>query len=222
MKVGAIHMTTMAVEPIREAFRELAPHVELVHFMDTGLLTLLTEEGVTPILRRRIIHLIELAEESGVGCIQLTGSAFNPMIKSLQPLFHTKIFRSDEAMLDEALSYEKICLVSTAKVSVEALSGYLKDKKPSIQIESVVNEEALKLLLEWKQEAHDNLMIDIVENIKMDVDVIVLTQYSLAHIAARARTVIPILSAPQASASKCAEYLALMATQDPQSVAEEF
>ena len=208
MRVGIVHATTMALVPIQEAFREVEPDLELVNIMDTGLLNLLRQEGqITPVVQRRLVRLIELAEESDVGCILLTGSIFNPLANQLQPLFNAKIFRSDEAMLDKALSYASLCLATTEPKSAEALAGYIKEKKPSVRVESVANPEAFQLLLKGKQEAHDKLAIEMLENIKFDVDAIVLTQYSLAHLVGRARTSIPILSGPQAAARRCVQYL---------------
>ncbi len=58
-------------------FRLVAPNIELLHFMDTSLLSLMEKSGkLTPEIIRRFSALVNLAYDSDVSCIQLTYSAF--------------------------------------------------------------------------------------------------------------------------------------------------
>lgn len=207
MKVGFIHATTTAVEPINAAFRDICPDVERYHFMDTGLLTMLEQAGeLTPEIIRRFSRLVDLAAETEVDIIQLTCSAFNDLTAILQPLHRAKLFRSDEAMLDEALEYERIGLVSTVRETPIALSNYLRTKNPDVHIESIVEPGLIKYLFEGKQEIHDQKVGDMVREIEGKVDVIVLSQYSMEHVAEQIESSVPILTAPRASAKRCLEY----------------
>ncbi len=207
MKVGAVHNTTMAVAPIQAAFLEEAPDVELMHIMDTPLIDFFMKEGrATAAVARRLIRLIEIAEEAGAGCVLLTASIFNPIVDQLQPLFNAKIFRPAEAMLDAALAYDNICLATTVAQSAEALAVYLRDKKPSMRMQVAVAEGAFDHVRKGEQEAHDEIVLEMLKNIN-DVDAIVLTQYSLSHFVGNVPTSIPLLCGPQWAAKRCVKYL---------------
>jgi hypothetical protein len=208
MKIALIHATTTALEPIERAFREEAPDVELFHFMDTGLLSMMEESGsLTPEIVRRFSLLVNLAAQSEVDCIQRTCSAFNNVTGILQPLYPVKLFRSDEAMLDEALAYERIGLISTVRETPIALLSYLREKKPNVWVESLVEPGIIHLLFQGKKEEHDKRVREMVYQMDGKVDVIVLSQYSMEHIANQVNPSVPILTAPRMTAKRCLAYL---------------
>jgi glutamate racemase len=213
MKIGLIHATTTALNPIVNAFQEEANHVELLHFMDTGLLPMIEKSGsLTPEIIRRFSLLVNFAGESNVDCIQLSCSAFNNVTKILQPLYPMKLFRSDEAVLDEALEYERIGLISTVKETPIALMSYLKEKNPDVQVESIVEPGLIHFLIKGDKELHDKRVREMIQQLEGKVDVIVLSQYSMEHIAAQVHSTIPILTAPRASAKRCVSYLRTLST----------
>jgi glutamate racemase len=209
MKVACIHATTTALNPIEKAFRNaIGDEVELLHFMDTGLLPMMEKSnGLTPEIKRRFSLLLNLAVQSDVDCIQLTCSAFNNVTKILQPLYPVKLFRSDEAMLDEALKYERIGLISTVSATPIALESYLKEKNPNVQVTSMVEPGLIHLLFQGKIEQHDKKIQEMVNLLDGNVDVIVLSQYSMEHVAEQVTTSVPILTAPKGSADRCISYL---------------
>ncbi|WP_042351042.1 aspartate/glutamate racemase family protein [Bacillus massiliigorillae] len=208
MKVGCVHATTTALKPIEKAFHKEAPDVELLHFMDTGLLEMLEQSGsLTADITRRFSLLINLASQSNVDAIQLTCSAFNTLTDILQPLYNVKLFRSDEAMLDSALAYKRIGLVSTVRETPIALSHYLKGKNPDIIIDSQVDAGIIHLLFQGQQAEHDEKVRKMIHDLDGKVDVIVLSQYSMEHVADQVKTTVPLLTAPGASAKKCIEYI---------------
>jgi glutamate racemase len=208
MKIGLIHATTTALKPIEKAFHKEAPDVQLLHFMDTGLLSMIESSGsLTPEIIRRFSLLINLAIQSEVDCILLTCSAFNNVTDILQPLYPVKLFRSDEAMLDEALTYERVGLISTFRETPIALLSYITEKKPGISVESLVEPGLIHLLSQGKEDEHDERIRKMVHQVEAKVDVIVLSQYSMAHIADQLNTTVPILTAPRASAQRCLDYL---------------
>ncbi|KJS22028.1 MAG: hypothetical protein VR72_08055 [Clostridiaceae bacterium BRH_c20a] len=207
MRVALIHATTTAVQPIEKAFLEMAPEVELLHFMDTGLLPMIQSSGgLTPEIINRFSRLLNLAADSNIKCIQLTCSAFNEVTDILQPLYNVKLFRSDEAMLDGALIYNKIGLVSTVKETPIALTSYLKRKKPDIEVEALVNTDAIKLLFKGEVDRHDQMVKEMIGGLENRVEAIILSQYSMAHIK-DIQCKVPILTGPKASAQRCLEYM---------------
>ncbi|MRG84911.1 aspartate/glutamate racemase family protein [Salinibacillus xinjiangensis] len=208
MKVGLIHALTSSVPPIEKAFYEIAPEVELVHVMDTELLSMIKREQTqSPQIIRRFSKLIHLVTESKVDCIQFTCSAFNNLTTIFQPMSEVRLFRSDEAMLDVALQYERIGLISTVEETPPVLIHYLRQRKPSIEIQTMVNTEGLQALNRGDQDNHDELVLDMMKQLEPEVDAIVLSQYSLSHLATKVESSIPILTGPKESAKRCLRYL---------------
>ncbi|OLO39272.1 hypothetical protein BTR23_09505 [Alkalihalophilus pseudofirmus] len=208
MRVALVHAMTGSVQPIEEAFRKVAPNITLLHFMDTGLLDMLKKHGeITPNIIRRFSQLLSLAIEAEVDVIQLTCSAFNDLTSILQPLYNKKIFRSDEAMLDEALNYNLIGVISTVNATPIALRNYLFEKKSNVQVNALVNENALELLQKGNNTGHDQIIKEMIRNLEKKVEVIVLSQYSMAHVANQVNVSVPILTGPFLTAKRCKEYL---------------
>ena len=208
MKIALISATIASLHPIEKAFYEEAPNIELVHVMDTELLSMIEETGtLTPDIIRRFSLLLNLAVSSKIDAIQLTCSAFNNVTRILQPLYPVKLFRSDEAMLDEALSYEQIGLVSTVRETPIALISYLKEKKPNVKVQSVVDPGVIHLLNQGNKKEHDERVVEMINQMDGKVDVIVLSQYSMAHVADQVTCSVPLLTAPNAAAKRCFTYL---------------
>jgi Asp/Glu/hydantoin racemase len=208
MRIALVHAMTESVQPIEEAFRRVAPNVTLLHFMDTGLLYMLEDHGeITPAVSRRFSRLLNSAIDSNVDLIQLTCSAFNNLANVLQPLYEVKIFRSDEAMLDEALRYKRIGLISTVQATPIALKDYLYEKSSKIHVESLVNRDALHFLKQGKKMEHDRFIQGMIREMEDKVDVIVLSQYSMAHVADLVECSVPILTGTALTAKRCMDYL---------------
>lgn len=166
-----------------------------------------SEKSITPQIIRRFSRLVESAAESDADCIQLTCSAFNELTSVLRPLSDVKIFRSDEAMLDTALNYERIGIVSTVNETPPVLINYLREKKKSVNVQTLINTEALQRLFHGNQEAHDKLVTNMVYELEGETEVIILSQYSQAHIAEQLSVSVPVLTGPDASVKRCLEYM---------------
>lgn len=208
MKIALISATKVSLNPIERAFQPYMDEVETFHLLDSSLLPLLKkEQKITPKIIHRFTKLIDLAIHANVDIVQLTCSAFNDVTSILQPLYDVKLFRSDEAMLDQALQYEKVGLVSTVYETPIVLGNYLRSKNPNIIIESVVSDGAIHLINEGKMEKHDQRVRKMVDEMSDKVDVIVLSQYSIAHVKNQVDSPIPVLNAPEATVERCIKYL---------------
>lgn len=208
MKIGLIHALTASVGPIEKAFNEVAPEVELAHVMDTELLTMMKrDKTLSPEIIHRFSKAVHLASEADVDCIQLTCSAFNDITAILQPMSAVKLFRSDEAVLDLALHYDRIGLIATVEETPPVLMNYLRQKKKGVQVETMVNTNALQALGKGDQKGHDKLVMDMMETLESKVDVIVLPQYSLSNIPKKIPCSVPVLTGPKESARRCISHL---------------
>lgn len=208
MKLALISATKASINPIERALQEEAPNIEFVHLLDTGLLSMLEKEGALTLdIIRRFSSLLDIAVSSDIGAIQFTCSAFNDLTQFLQPQYNVKLFRSDEAMLDEALKYKRIGIVSTVKETPPVLTNYLQKKNKHVQIDTMVEPGLLHLLYQGKKEQHDARVKEMIYQMNDTVDVVVLAQYSMAHVAKEVSCSVPVLTAPQAAAKRCHHYL---------------
>lgn len=208
MKIALLSATSVSLEPIETSFRKIAPDVEYFHLLDTSLLPMLKEEGgITSSIIQRFVKLIDLAQLAQSDAVLFTCSAFNNIANKLQPLYDMRLYRSDEAMLNRASKYKKVGFVSTVEETPIALASYLKQLNPNIHIESVVDDGVIHLLNKGKKEEHDERVIKMIDDIKDQVDVIVLSQYSIAHVRSQVSVDVPILTAPDASVQLCIDDL---------------
>lgn len=196
MKVALISATKNSIKPIEKAFEKYAPDIEYFHLLDSDLLNMMEKAGfLTNEMVDRFIDLCRLAVKSKADVIQLTCSAFNDVVDVLKPIFHIPILRSDQAMLDKALNYNKVGLVSTVKETPIALTNYLKRRNPDIEIFSEVDDGAIHLLSYGKRNEHDSRVLSMINELQDKVDVIVLSQYSMEHVAKQIDTKLPVLTA---------------------------
>ena len=215
MKLAILSATKVSIEPIEYAFLQIDPNIEFFHLLDTSLLPMLkSEKGITPKIIQRFTKLIDLAVSADAKAVLFTCSAFNDITMILQPLYEIKLFRSDEAMLTQATKYQKIGLVSTVAETSLVLEAYLKKLKPEIKIESAADDGIIHLLERGKKEEHDERVRKMINQLKGKVEVIILSQYSIAHVKEQVSLDIPILTAPAASAKQCVEYLRKLADNE--------
>lgn len=201
MKIALLSATTASIKPIENAIDKIDSSIKYYHLLDSSLLPMLKEEGkITQRIIQRFIKLINLAQStSGTKAVLFTCSAFNNIADLLQPIYNIKLYRSDEGMIKEASKYEKVGIISTVSETPEVLISYLKELNPHIHIKTKVKEGLLKFIELNKNDIHDNEIIKIVNEIQNEVDVVLLSQYSMAHVKQQLNINKPILTAPDMS-----------------------
>lgn len=102
-RVGVIHATPAAMEPVQAAFARQLPAVIALNFLDEGLLDGLNQAGrITPALIRRLASLIGQADSAGVAVILTTCSAYSPVMDQMRPLAAAPIITIDGILFEEA------------------------------------------------------------------------------------------------------------------------
>lgn len=207
VKIGLVHATLNSLQPIVDAFRELAPEVKLLHFVDEGLIDELNETGqITQAMVRRLMRLAENAEESGVDGILLTCSSFSPYIKDLRPLFKTPLLSADISMLEEAVDKaEHIGVIATVAAAGPTTASLIheiaKEQGKEVQVETAVITEAFALLQAGDRQGHDELIQRHVREMAERTELIVLAQMSMTRALQGMPPVsVPVLTSPEISA----------------------
>ncbi|GGE42234.1 hypothetical protein GCM10011391_21290 [Pullulanibacillus camelliae] len=205
-RIGLVHATLNAVEPMNAAFRKYAPNVECLNFLDEGLIKALNETGqITPEMIQRLEDLVHKAEASGVDGVLLTCSSFTPQARLVQSKFDMPVLSVDLAMLEQAVEMgHYIGLIATVAAagptSEKILIELAEEKGKEISVVTEVVTEAFKALNQGNTAQHDALIQDKIAELSGHCDVIVLAQISMIRALEADRAYPkPVLTSPEIS-----------------------
>ncbi|RKD76285.1 hypothetical protein ATL39_0500 [Sinobaca qinghaiensis] len=201
MKVVCVHALKSSLQPIEDAFQAASEETELHHLMDTTLLSLLKkEQTLSSTILYRFVEFCRRAEEEEADVILLTCSAFNEARDLIQPLTTVPVLRSDEGVMTQVARYQRVGLIATVNETPPPLERYLTSLAPDVDIRTKVDTEAMACLARGDKAGHDERIQQMVQQVQGEVDVIVLSQYSMAHTAGTVPAGnTPVLTAPEAS-----------------------
>lgn len=204
-RIGLIHATLNAVQPMIDAFQRYEPAVTALNFLDEGLLLAVNEQGgVTPEIVRRFMRLIEKAEEAKADGILLSCTVFSPYVPLLRQIFSVPIVTVDGAMLEQAVNMGGrigvIATVATAgPTTAKQIQEIARQQGKNVQVNVTVCPEAFTKL-QIDPLAHDQSIREIALNLAAKADVIVLAQISMARAVACMEDIqVPVLTSPQSS-----------------------
>ena len=181
--VGLIHATPLAIPPVREAFGRLWPEVELVNILDEGLLVVLEANGsLGPRAVDRMTRVIGLIRDTGVGVIQLSCSAYSPLVPTLRQLADVPVLAIDDVLIETAVRRgRRIGVISTQVITAKSIQSTADRVGKTIDLTSVFFRDAFEALARGDGEAHDRLLRAQIEKLA-DQDVIVLAQASMTRV----------------------------------------
>ena len=197
LKIGLIHATLVAVQPMVTAFRERAPAVTLLHFLDEGLLPLVNREGLTPHAIGELERLVERAVASDVAGILLTCSAYSPVVPAIQARCPVPILSADDAMLRAALALgSRLGVIATVEAAGPTTAALLKELAAEtgqpLTLDVRVVPAAFAALKAGDGPGHDRLVREQITALLPLCDAVILAQISMA----RALTGAPVFAKP--------------------------
>lgn len=204
-RIGLVHATLAAVQPMVAAFQRHAPEAELMHFLDEGLLPQVNREGLAAGATAELERLVARAVTTGAEGVLLTCSAYSPVAPLMQARFPVPVVGVDEAMLRAALEHGArigvVATVAAAGPTTEALlCEYAAQGGRSIDVRVRVVTEAFAALQADEWERHDALVREQIEALLPQCDVVVLAQISMARaIAGAPGFAKPVLTSPEAA-----------------------
>ncbi|MDP2858100.1 MAG: hypothetical protein Q8P50_09005 [Bacillota bacterium] len=115
IRVGLLHTTIFAVQPMIDEFRRQFPEAEIVHFLDEGFLPMLGQYGgASKQVSTKALSVAKAAEEAGVKGIQCSCSSLSPAISNIQPFMLVPTNDIDSAMAEAAVAHARsIALLAT-------------------------------------------------------------------------------------------------------------
>jgi hypothetical protein len=182
-EVGLIHATPLAIPPVRDAFARLWPEARLINLLDEGLLAVLEADGsIGPRATDHMLRVVGLVRDSGVGVIQLTCSAYSPLVPTLRQVAPVPVLAIDDVLVEAAVERgRRIGLISTQPLTARALQAAADRAGREIELESIVYREAFEALGRGDGAEHDRRLGEKIRAYA-DRDVIVLGQASMARV----------------------------------------
>lgn len=206
VKIGLIHTTSNSMQPINEAFKEYAPGVGVLNFLDEGLMEEINKQPkITAKMLRQLMSMMDKAEKSGVDGILLACSAFSPYAEDLQKVFSVPVLSADMSMLTQAIELgTRIGVIATVgaagPTTTQLLEEIAKGNNKKIEIQTHVITEAFVALKAGDVKQHNQLIQDKILELALDNDVIVLAQMSMTRAAKDLKNLSkPVLTSPEIS-----------------------
>jgi len=162
--------------------------LEPIHIVDSSLLSESLEHGeATPNVYRRILQYAQCAENAGAEIIMCTCTTVNKASSLAREILNIPMFNIDEPMAKFAVAAGKrIGVLATVPTSAPCTERLLYEEAArtgkKIEIETVINEDAFKALLDGDIALHDKLVGQEMDELAKKVDVIALGQISLSSV----------------------------------------
>ena len=208
MRIGVVHATLNAVEPLVKALKEQDSSVEVCNFVNEELLFHANQSnGVDDWGLRNFYRLFMQAAESSVDGIIVACSLYSTYVEEASKLTDKPVIAIDQPMVEAAAcSGKKIGILATT-----ASAGPAEEKK--IQKEALrrgmtadtlvaVRPEAFKALKGGDERVHDQMLYDAAKQL-MDqgCELIVLSQITMACAGAKIRKGgMEVLTSPETGA----------------------
>lgn len=214
-KVGLVHAVIPAIEPLKAAFKQRAPEIQLINVLDEGLITEVDRLGsITPGLVRRLTTLVGLAEQAGARLVLLSCTAYSPVADQVQAQSDIPVLKIDELMVREAIGRaRKIGLVATVPAGLEMQKHLVEriagEMGRPVDLDSVVRPDAFEALASGRRDEHDAIVLEEVRRLAGRNELVMLAQASMGHLADRlpAGIGVPVLSSPALAVDKVKEML---------------
>lgn len=181
--VALIHATSIAIPPVRAAFAQRWPEALVLDLLDQALLTVLEPGGgIGPRATDRMLRIVGLARDSGAGVVQLTCSAYSPLIGTLRQVAPVPVLAIDDVLVETAVQRGRtIGLISTQTLTEQALRRAAERAGKQIELESVVYRDAAEALNRGDGAEHDRLLGRQIASMAHN-EVVVLGQASMARV----------------------------------------
>lgn len=221
-KIAILHTSFVfvSVEPvINDLIAELIPDAEVMHFVDSDVLTtVVREQGISSNSEARMTHLAQAAEAAGADIIFSACSSLGPALDVAARSVRTPVVKIDEAMaIRAARDGSRIGVLATVSTTLGPTSDLVQAKADEmvsgITLKRRLCEGAFAVLMSGDREKHDAMIIEQAVDLAEDVDLIVLAQASMNRLAGvlQEKTGRTVLSSPRSGV----EYLARRVAELP-------
>jgi Asp/Glu/hydantoin racemase len=187
-RVALIHAVTVAVEPVRAAFRAGWPEAVCSNLLDDSLSADRARDGVlTDEMSGRIRALARYAASTGADGILFTCSAFGPAIEAAARELPIPVLKPNEAMFEAALGRgRRIGMLATFPPAVASMEDELREMAAEagreVAVETLCVPAAMEALRAGEAALHDRLLAEAAPRLSR-CETVLLAHFSTAQAA---------------------------------------
>jgi len=214
-RLGILHTAPFLVEVFKRLLAARYPGLESFHVVDESLFQDARRfGGLVPRIVRRIATQVALAQDAGAEVVLFTCSSTSPAVDCIRPLVDVPIVKIDDAMAARAVELgPRVGLLCTSKTTAGPSEALLRQhaaaQARAIEIATVVENDAYFALRDGDKAGHDAAVQKAAVALAPSVNVIVLAQASMAHLAVGLSGTLkkPVLESPSLCVEALAPYL---------------
>ena len=203
--VAFLHTSHVLIPLFSKLAREILPECEVFHMTDESLIRNTIRAGhLTPSTKRRVVAAVGSARDGGADAVMVTCSSIGEAAALARDLYDFPVFRIDEAMARAAVKMgARIGVAATLRTTLDPTIQLLKDTAEregrDASIVPSLCEGAFEAVIAGDTERHDRMLTESLEQLRTEVDVVVLAQASMARVVERmnADAGAPMLSSPE-------------------------
>jgi Asp/Glu/hydantoin racemase len=215
-RLALLHTVPFLVDLFRPKLTARLPGLDYFNIVDESLLQDFSRAGgLTPPIIRRMAAQASLAREAGAQVILFTCSSTSPGVDVVRKLLDVPILKIDDPLAEKAVSLaRRIGLICTAATTLKPSQGLLQEhaaaQAKEIEIVPHLEASAFQALLAGDKAGHDYLVSAAATDLAPLVDVVVLAQASMAHLAQALgdRLPVPVLASPDLAVEAVARLVA--------------
>lgn len=221
-KLTFIHTSHVLIPLFADLANRHLPGVEVFHMSDDSLIKNTIKAGhLTENTAHRVAGMVDLARQSGADVVMVTCSSIGKATEMARDGRNFPVLRIDEALAEAAVSLfapgkpgklgVAATLSTTLDPTVELMRTTAARFNRDLTIVPALAEGAFEAVLAGDTARHDELLLNVLKQLRGEVDVVVLAQASMARVAALLpQEGAPILSSPELAVKRAAEVFAQM------------
>ena len=213
--LALIHTSPTLTPLFSSLCAEHLPGTAIFHMVDESLIKDTIREGqLRRVTMRRLLAMIESAEDAGADAVMVTCSSIGPGVALGQQLADIPVIRVDEAMAEAAVRMgARIGVMATLRTTLEPtialLEGNAAEAGRTITVVECLCDGAFDAVLAGDTATHDRIVGEALRTLMSEVDLIVLAQASMARVVnALGDLAVPVLSSPELAVRQAAKVLA--------------
>jgi Asp/Glu/hydantoin racemase len=207
-RIVLIHATSVAVDPVREAFGRLWPEARTVNLLEDSLSQDRVSAELDAAFQERFDRLADYAVSIGADGILFTCSAFGPLIETIAGRLPIPVLKPNEAMFEAALNAgQRIGMIATFAPAAATMEAEFEEDarrlRPDARLALRIVPAAMDALRRGDADTHNALVSTEAHQLE-GIDALMLAHFSTARAleACRARVAIPVLSSPETAVWK--------------------
>ncbi len=206
VRIGLIHATPIAMQPITEAFERLWPGAACTNLLEDSLSPDLERDGaLTPAMTGRICALADYVRRTGADAILFTCSAFGEAIVAAARRIDIPVLRPNEAMFEAALARgARVGMLATFQPAVAGMeqefNALAEERGLPTRLRTICVPDAIAALRKGDAAMHNRLLAAAAKEFAA-YDCVMLAHFSTSR---ALDDVTSVLGTPPLTSAECA------------------